>query len=122
MNAREWLLQRRETPRTDAVGSAAAKLREDLRLLAADTEKLLAATSGDAGGHLAPLRDRLEDSLRAVKERVAYLQDAAAKSTRAAGQATSEYVRANPWQVAAVIGVASVLIGSVLWQRGRSDT
>ena len=108
MNARESV--------TDAEGDRVTtdKLRADLRMLAADTEQLLRATASQTGHQVAQVRARAEESLRAAKARVADLQDVARARTKAAGRATDDYVRANPWQVIAVCAIAGVVLGFLL--------
>jgi ElaB/YqjD/DUF883 family membrane-anchored ribosome-binding protein len=72
------------------------KVMADLRVLAADMEELLKATAGQTGHQVAQVRARAEESLAAVKARVAVLQQSALAHTRVVGRATDEYVHANP--------------------------
>ena len=90
------------------------RLMADFRMLAADMEHLLKAAGNQTGQHAAQVRVKAEDSLRAAKARVAELQDMAATKTRAAGRATDDYVRANPWQVLAICTFAGFVLGSML--------
>ena len=98
------------------------KLMADLRVLAADTEQLLKATADQTGQQVAQVRAKVEESLRATKARVADLQDAAVARTRAAGRATDDYVRANPWRVMAICAVAGLALGFLLALGGDSDS
>jgi ElaB/YqjD/DUF883 family membrane-anchored ribosome-binding protein len=98
------------------------KLIADLRMLAADTEALLKATANQTGQQVAQVRARAEESLKAARVRVAEFQDVALAKARAAGQATDEYVHANPWQVIAIGAVAGLLLGFVLTRGGESDS
>ena len=98
------------------------KLMADLRVLAADTEQLLKATADQTGQQVAQVRARVEESLRATKARLADLQDAALARTRAAGRATDDYVRANPWRVMAICAVAGLALGFLLALGGDSDS
>ena len=100
----------------DRVGTD--KLMADFRVLAADIDALLSATASQTGQHVAGVRARAEESLNAVKARVAELQDLALAKTRAAGRATDDYVRANPWQVVAAGAVAGVALGFLLSRNG----
>ena len=75
------------------------KLRDDLRVLAGDMEQLLKATASQTGQQIAQVRARAEESLDAAKVRIAEAQESALVKVRAAGRATNEYVRENPWQV-----------------------
>jgi len=96
------------------------KLMADLRVLAADMEQLLKATATQTGEHVAQVRAKAEESLRAARSRVADLQDVALAKTRAAGRATDDYVRANPWQVMVICAIAGLVLGALL-ARGSDD-
>ena len=100
----------------------ADKLKADLGALAADMEQLLKATASQTGRHVAQVRAKAEESLKAVKARVAVLQDVALARTRAAGRATDDYVHANPWQAMAIGAVAGFVLGLLLARGGDSDT
>ena len=116
MNAREWL--------TNAEGDQVTtdKLMADLRVLASDMEQLLKATATETGLHVTQVRAKAEESLKAVKARVADLQGAAVAKTRAAGRATDDYVHANPWQGMAIGAVAGLVLGLVLAHGAASDS
>jgi ElaB/YqjD/DUF883 family membrane-anchored ribosome-binding protein len=98
------------------------RLMADFRLLAADMEHLLKAVGNQTGQHAAQVRVKAEHSLRAAKAHVGELQDMAAAKTRAAGRATDDYVRANPWQVLAICTFAGFLLGAMLWRSGESES
>jgi ElaB/YqjD/DUF883 family membrane-anchored ribosome-binding protein len=95
------------------------KLMADLRIVAGDMEQLLNASAGQTGRHLAQVRTKAKESLKAAASRAAVIQDAALAKTRATGRATDDYVRANPWQVLAFGAVTGVVIGALL-ARGAS--
>ena len=115
MNAREWV--------TSAAGDRvnSDKLMADFRVLAVDIEELLKATASQTGQQVAQVRARAEESLTAVKARVADLQQVALEKTRMAGRATDEYAHANPWQVMAIGAVAGLVLGFVLTRDGDSQ-
>ena len=106
----------------DAEGDriSADKLMADLKVLAADVAQLRQATASRAGQRIAQVRTRAEESLKAAGVRVAELQQVALARSRAAGQATDDYVRANPWQVVAISAVMGLMLGLVL-ARGRDS-
>lgn len=91
------------------------KLVSDLKVVIADTEELLRATSGVAGEKVGELRERLLVRLRDTKERVIDLEHAVIDKTKAAARATDDFVHDEPWKavgVAAALGLAlGVLIG-----------
>jgi len=90
------------------------KVMADLRVLATDMEELLKATAGQTGQQVAQVRARAEESLTAVKARVAALQQTALAKTHVVGRATDDYVHANPWQVIAAGAIAGLVLGFVL--------
>lgn len=90
------------------------KLRDDLRVLAGDMEQLLKATASQTGEHIAKVRAKADESLAAAKVRIAEAQESALVRTRAAGRATNEYVRENPWQVMAIAAAAGLMLGLAL--------
>lgn len=91
------------------------KLVSDLKVVIADTEELLRATTGVAGEKVGELRERLVVRLRDAKERVIDLEHAVIDKTKAAARATDDFVHDEPWKavgVAAALGLAlGVLIG-----------
>jgi len=116
MNAREWV--------TDPEGDRVTKdkLMADLRVLAADMEQLLKATASETGQHVTQVRAKAEESLKAVKARVADLQEVAVAKTRVVGRATDDYVQANPWQGMVIGAVAGLVLGLVLARGAASES
>jgi len=91
------------------------QLQADLKAVVSDAEALLKATAGDAGSKFSGVRDRLEESLKATRERLVDMEEQVLAQTKAAARATDEYVHENPWPsigIAAAVGlVVGVLIG-----------
>jgi len=91
------------------------KLVSDMKVVIADTEELLRATTGVAGEKVGELRERLVVHLRVAKERLIDLEHAVIDKTKAAARATDDFVHEEPWKavgVAAALGLAlGVLIG-----------
>ena len=98
------------------------KLMADLRVVAADMERLLKATASQTGQHVAQTRARAAESLKACTARVAEMQEVALGKAREAGQATDNYVRANPWQAVAICAIAGLVIGALLARSGNADS
>jgi ElaB/YqjD/DUF883 family membrane-anchored ribosome-binding protein len=116
MKAREYAFDTRNAR------VATDRLMADFRMLATDMELLLKATAGQGGQHVAQVRAKAEDSLQAVKARVAELQEGALARGRAAARATDDYVRANPWQVLGACAVGGLVIGALLARGAASDS
>jgi ElaB/YqjD/DUF883 family membrane-anchored ribosome-binding protein len=97
------------------------KLRDDLRVLAGDTEQLLKATTSQTGQQIAQVRAKAKESLEAAKVRLAEAQKWTRVRTSAAGRATNEYVRRNPWQVLAIAAAAGFVLGLLLARSSDSS-
>lgn len=97
------------------------KLRDDLRVLAGDTEQLLKATTSQTGQQIAQVRAKAKESLEAAKVRLAEAQKWTLVRTSAAGRATNEYIRKNPWQVIAIAAAAGVVLGLLLSRSSDSS-
>ena len=100
----------------------ADKLMADLKVLAADVAQLRRASASQTVQRIAQVRAKAEESLKAARVRVAELQDVALAKTRAASQATDDYVRANPWQVVAISAFAGLVLGLLLSGSRDSDS
>jgi ElaB/YqjD/DUF883 family membrane-anchored ribosome-binding protein len=100
----------------------ADKLVADLNVLTADVAQLRRVAAREAGESITRVRAKAEESLKATGVRAAEMQETAMARTRAAGQAADEYVRANPWQVAAIAGAAGLLLGLLLSGSKDSDS
>ncbi|MFS8086246.1 MAG: DUF883 family protein [Acidobacteriota bacterium] len=91
------------------------QLTADLKTVISDAEALLKLTAGEAGGKLGGMREKLEGSLKATRERVADMEEAVVAQAKAAAEAADDYVHENPWPaigIAAAVGlVLGVLIG-----------
>jgi ElaB/YqjD/DUF883 family membrane-anchored ribosome-binding protein len=116
------MMAKEQTANADGVGVTTDKLMADVRVLGTDMEQLLRATASQTGQHVAEVRARAEDSLNAARARLVDLQAAVLARTRAAGRATDDYVRANPWQVIAISAAAGLAVGLLLTRNGASDS
>lgn len=93
-----------------------AKINEDLRVLATDTQELLRLTASATGEQLDVLRGRLNERLAQLKTKAAQAQDSTCLSCRTAIANADDYVHENPWQTLG-IGVAAGLVLGVLLTR-----
>jgi ElaB/YqjD/DUF883 family membrane-anchored ribosome-binding protein len=94
------------------------RLMQDLRLVVADTEDLLRVTAGQAGEKVSAVRERMEEHLRAAKDRLADAEVAMLEKTKAAARATDEYVQENPWRSVGIAAGVGLVIGMLI-SRGR---
>lgn len=96
--------------------AARDKLIRDFKALASDTEELLHATANQTGERVTAARARIEESLRATREKLADLQGDAVERARQAARATDELVHENPWQSVAIAAAVGFFLG---WLSGR---
>ena len=93
------------------------QLTADLKAVVNDAEALLKATAGDASARMSGVRDRLEESVKATRARIAEMEDAVVAQTKAAAQATNQYVHENPWPSIGVAAAAGLMLGVLLGRR-----
>ena len=95
--------------------AANQKLKADLNAVITDAEALLKLTASETGSKFSGVRDKLEESLRATRARVAEMEEVVVAQAKAAAAAADDYVHENPWPsigIAAAVGlVLGVLIG-----------
>lgn len=89
----------------------------DLKVVMADAEALLRATSAQTGEKIQEIRARAEESLRQAKTRVAEIETEALKRAREVADAADEYVRQNPWQSVGIAAGVGLLLGLLLSRR-----
>ena len=93
------------------------KLVSDLKVVIADTEELLRATTGVAGEKVVELRERLGVRLRDAKERLVDLEHAVIDKTKAAARATDDFVHENPWKAVGIAAGVGLLLGVIIGRR-----
>jgi ElaB/YqjD/DUF883 family membrane-anchored ribosome-binding protein len=89
------------------------KLADDLQALVSDAEELLRATAGAAGEKASDARDRAEESLRAVRSRLASVE----RDLKGRARVVGEYVEDNPWQAIALVGGIALILGLVMGRK-----
>lgn len=93
------------------------KLVSDMKLVVADAEEILRATAGVAGEKMGDLRERIGESLRDAKLRLADAEVALVDKTKAAARATDDFVHENPWRAVGVAAVVGLLLGAIISRR-----
>jgi ElaB/YqjD/DUF883 family membrane-anchored ribosome-binding protein len=94
------------------------KLMKDLRLVVADAEELLRATTGVTGEKVASVRQRIQENLEAARIRLSAAEVSIVAKTKMAAGVTDEYVHENPWRVVGVGAAVGVIVGMLIG-RGR---
>jgi len=93
------------------------KLATDLRVVIADAEELLRATAGQMGEKAVVARERIQESLRAAKDKLARAEEVVIDKTKAAARATDDYVHDHPWGAVGIAAAVGLVIGMLISRR-----
>jgi len=93
------------------------KLASDLRVVIADAEELLRATAGQMGEKAIIARERIQESLRAAKDKLSRAEEAVIDKTKAAARATDDYVHEHPWGAVGIAAAVGLVIGMLISRR-----
>jgi ElaB/YqjD/DUF883 family membrane-anchored ribosome-binding protein len=89
----------------------------DLKAVITDAEALLKETVGGAGAQISAARSRLEASLQAAREQLAKAEGVVVAKSKAAADATDQYVHDNPWPIIGAAAATGLLLGVLLGRR-----
>ena len=97
------------------------QLYQEFNTVVTETEQLLKSLATAGSDKAGAVRDGVADGIAAAGERLDQLRVQALAQANAAGEATDEYVRGNPWRaigiVAAVSGLAGLVTGMLIARR-----
>ncbi len=93
------------------------KLASDLRIVIADAEELLRLTAGQMGEKAVVARERIQESLRVAKDKLARAEEVVIDKTKAAARATDDYVHDHPWSAVGIAGAIGLVIGMLISRR-----
>lgn len=93
------------------------KLTTDLKIVIADAEELLRATAGQMGEKAIVARERIQESLRGAKDKLARAEEAVIDKTKAAARATDDYVHDHPWGAVGIAAAVGLVIGMLISRR-----
>jgi ElaB/YqjD/DUF883 family membrane-anchored ribosome-binding protein len=93
------------------------KLASDLKVVVADAEELLRATAGQMGEKAVVARERIQESLRVAKDKLARVEEAVVDKTKAAARATDDYVHDHPWGAVGIAAAVGLVIGMLISRR-----
>ena len=91
----------------------AGKIADDLQSLIHHAEELLRATADSATDSASHARERAEESLNAVRARLADFQ----KEVKGHAAAVDDYVQDNPWTAVAVVGGLALILGLIMGRK-----
>ncbi len=93
------------------------KLAQDLKIVIADAEDLLRATASQAGEKVSAARDKIQDSLRHAKVKLAEVEEVLIDKGKQAARATDEYVHDHPWKAVGIAAGIGLIIGMLISRR-----
>ncbi len=93
------------------------KLAQDLRIVIADAEELLRATASQAGEKVSAAREKIQDSLRHAKLKLADVEEMLIDKGKLAARATDEYVHDHPWRAVGIAAGIGLIIGMLISRR-----
>jgi ElaB/YqjD/DUF883 family membrane-anchored ribosome-binding protein len=93
------------------------KLSADLRVVIADAEELLRATAGQMGEKAVVARERIQESMRVAKDKLARAEEAMVDKTKAAARATDDYVHDHPWGAVGIAAAVGLVMGMLISRR-----
>jgi ElaB/YqjD/DUF883 family membrane-anchored ribosome-binding protein len=93
------------------------KLAADLKIVIADAEELLRATAGQMGEKAAVARERIQESLRVAKIKLADAEEIVVDSAKAAARATDDYVHEHPWGAVGIAAAMGLVLGMLISRR-----
>ncbi len=93
------------------------KLAQDMKAVIADAEELLRATANQAGEKVTAARERIQDSLRQAKTKLAEVEDVLLDTGKQAARATDEYVHDHPWKAVGIAAGVGLIIGLLIGRR-----
>ena len=93
------------------------KLASDLRVVVDDAEELLRATAGQMGEKAVVARERIQESLRVAKDKLARVEEIVIDKSKAAARATDDYVHDHPWGAVGIATAVGLVIGMLISRR-----
>jgi len=102
---------------SNGVDVSREKLATDLRVVIADAEELLRATAGQMGEKAVVARERIQESLRVAKDKLAQAEEAVIDRTKAAARATDDYVHDHPWGAVGIAAAVGLVVGMLISRR-----
>lgn len=102
---------------TGNVVEAKNKLAADFSTVIEDTEQLLQATANQASEKVIAARARVQESIRAARQKIDDTQDLAVERAKATVVATDQYVHTHPWPVIGFAAAVGALVGLLITRR-----
>src|ERR1700722_2611226 len=111
------MARKRKVTASELTQASAEQLMDDLQTVLEDAEALLSATTRQAEERLPRGGAGAEETVRAVRDRLAAAQDEVTRRAREALDDADEYVRENPWQAMGIAAGVAFLVGLLAGRR-----
>jgi ElaB/YqjD/DUF883 family membrane-anchored ribosome-binding protein len=102
-------------------GSKKEQLLQEFNAIVSETERLLKSVNAPAGSTdaeaAAAFDAKVDENLKAARERLEHLEDAFLQRAKAAVKSTDTFVREHPWQAMGIAAGIGILIGLLLKRR-----
>ena len=106
-----------DTKTTPDTAVTKEKLAQDLKIVIADAEDLLRATASQAGEKVSAAREKIQDSLRHAKVKLAEVEEVLIDKGKQAARATDEYVHDHPWKAVGIAAGIGLIVGLLIGRR-----
>ena len=93
------------------------QLVSDIKSVISEAEEMLGATADQAGEKIANLRARIKARLSDARIRLADAEEVLVAKTRAAAQATDDFVHESPWTAVGIAAGVGLLLGVLISRR-----
>jgi ElaB/YqjD/DUF883 family membrane-anchored ribosome-binding protein len=93
------------------------KLINDFKVVVRDAEELLKATASDLGEKASVARNRIEQTLKDARHRLAAAESVVIDRTKEAAESADQFVQDNPWKAVGVAAGVGLLIGILIGRR-----
>ena len=93
------------------------KLAQDLKIVISDAEDLLRATASQAGEKVSAAREKIQESLRRARLKLADVEDAIVDKSKQAARVTDEYVHDHPWRAVGIAAGIGFVVGLLIGRR-----
>lgn len=93
------------------------KLISDFKVVVRDAEELLKATASDLGEKASVARNRIEQTLKDARHRLAAAESVVVDRTKEAAESADQFVQENPWRAVGIAAGAGLLLGVLIGRR-----
>jgi len=93
------------------------RLVADVKQVIADAEELMLATAHNTESKVVVMRERMAESLKEARHKLADAEDAIKAKTREVARATDDYVHEHPWKAIGAAAGVGLIVGLLIGRR-----